>query len=159
MLKSRYIPHRLVVIPPYRDAAVFEAVICIALLIWVPKVWVFIPVWDVECGLQELEHPMFVLVDAFVLVTRPPGEVILQRRRELPQIGLARLVAERSRFRHVVSLVLQIFLPSTHGLVDVVLCAVVPLDSYDTFWVFCGTVESRMHHRLLTWLRCYRPMW
>ena len=57
-------------------------------------VWVFIPLWDVECGLQELEHSMPVLVDALVLVTRPPGEVVLQRRRELPQIGLARVLTE-----------------------------------------------------------------
>ena len=56
---------------------------------------VFIAHWNVECGLQELELPMSVLVDAFVLVTRSPKEVILQRRRELPQIGLARFLAER----------------------------------------------------------------
>ena len=51
--------------------------------------------WDVECGLQELEHSMPVLVDAFILITRPPSEVTLQRRRELPQIGLARFLAKR----------------------------------------------------------------
>ncbi len=74
---------------------------------------VFIAHWNVECGfLQELELPMSVLVDAFVLVTRPPKEVILQRRRKLPQIGLARFLAERPLFR--ASLVLQRFLPSTH---------------------------------------------
>ena len=138
MLKSRYIPHRLVVIPPYRDAAVCEAVTCIALLILVPKVWVFITLWDVECGLQELEHAMPVLVDALALIAHPPGEMVLQRRRELPQIGLARFIA-------VCSLVLQLSFPSTHGLIDVILCAVIPLDSYDSLGVYGGTVESRMH--------------
>ncbi len=68
MAESRYVPHRLVVIPPYRDAAVLEAVVCITLLIWVPEVWVLVPLWDVECGLQELEHAMPVLVDFFVLI-------------------------------------------------------------------------------------------
>ncbi len=55
---------------------------------------VLIAHWNVECGLQELELPVFVLVDAFILVTRPPREVILQRRRELLQIGLARVLAK-----------------------------------------------------------------
>ena len=62
--------------------------------------------WDVECGLQMLEHSVVVLVDAFVLITRPPCVVIFQRRRELPQIGLARFFAEPSFFRYVASLVL-----------------------------------------------------
>ncbi len=149
MLESRYVPHCLVVIPPYRDATVVEAVECILLLIWVPMIWILIPLWDVECGLQEFEHSMLVLVDAFVLVAHPPSEVVLQRRGELPQIRLTRSVVECFGFWQVASLVLQLFLPSTHGLVDVVLCAMVPLDVYDSPWVFGVTVESRMHHWLL----------
>ncbi len=77
MLESRYIPHRLVVIPPYRDATVVEAVECILLLIWVPMIWILILLWDVECGLQKFEHSMPVFVDAFVLEARPPSEVVL----------------------------------------------------------------------------------
>jgi hypothetical protein len=82
---------------------------------------VFIALWNVECGLQELKLHMPVFVDAFVLVTRPPREVILQRRRELPQIGLARVLTECPRFRQLASLVLQRFLPSTHRVVDMFL--------------------------------------
>ncbi len=92
MLESRYVPHRLVVIPPYRDTAVLEAVVSITLLIWVPEVWVLVQLWDVECGLQELVHAMPVLVDALVLIAHPPGEMVLQRRRELSQIGLVRFI-------------------------------------------------------------------
>ena len=132
VLESRYISHGLVVIPPYRDATFVEAVVCTPLLIWVPKIWILIQLWDVECGLQELELPMSILVDAFILVTRPPREkVILQRQRKLPQIRLARVLTECPRFRQVASLVLQLFLPSTHRLIDVVLSAVVPLHVYD----------------------------
>ncbi len=39
------------------------------------------------------------------------------------------------------------------------LCAVVPLNGCDGPWVFGGTVESRMHHWLLTWLRYYKLIW
>ncbi len=85
-----HVPHRLVVIPPYRDATEVEAVECILLLIWVAMIGILIPLRDVEYGLQKLEHSMLVFVDAFVLEARPQGEVVLQRRRELPQIRLAR---------------------------------------------------------------------
>ena len=118
-----------------------EAVICVVLLIVVPTVRVFIPLWDVECGLQELESAMPVLVDALVLVTHPPGEMVLQRRRELPQIGLVRVTVECRQFWVVALLVLQLSLPSAHRFVDVLLCALKPLDSYDSPWVFGGTVE------------------
>ena len=99
---------------------------------WKPKVRVFVVLWNVECGLQELELPVFVLVDAFILENRPPIEVILQRRRELLQIGLARVLAECPRFRQVASLVLQLFLPSAHRLIDVSLHAVVSLNVDDS---------------------------
>ena len=118
-----------------------EAVICVVLLIVVPTVRVFIPLWNVECGLQELESAMPVLVDALVLVTHPPGEMVLQRRRELPQIGLVRVTVECRQFWVVAPLVLQLSLPSTHRFVDVLLCALKPLDSYDSPWVFGGAVE------------------
>ncbi len=85
----------MVVIPPYRDAAVIvEAVVCVLLLIWEPMVRVFIALGNVECGLQELELHMLVLVDAFVLMVTPPSEVIPQRRRELLQIRFVHVLAE-----------------------------------------------------------------
>ncbi len=61
----------MVVTPPYRDAAVVEAVICVLLLMWEPMVRVFIALGNVECGLQELELGMCVLVDALVLMAKP----------------------------------------------------------------------------------------
>ena len=56
-----------------------EAVICVVLLIVVPAVRVFIPLGNVECGLHELESAMPVLVNALVLVARPPDKMVLQR--------------------------------------------------------------------------------
>ena len=88
--------------------------------------------WNFECGLQELELPVHVLVDAFALVAHPPREVILQSRGELLQIGFARALAECLRFRQVVSSVLQLFLPSAHRLIDVSLHAVVSLNVDDS---------------------------
>ena len=99
---------------------------------WKPTVRVFVVLWNVECGLQKLELPVLVLMDAFTLVTHPPREVVLQRRGELLQIGLARALAECLRFRQVASLVLQPFLPSTHRLIDVSLGTVVSLNVYDS---------------------------
>ena len=64
--------------------------VCVLLLICEPTVRVLVARGHVECGLQELELPMPIFMDAFVLVAHPPAEVILQRRRKLPQVGLAR---------------------------------------------------------------------
>ncbi len=50
------------------EESLHEAVVCVLLLIWEPMVRVFIALGNVECGLQELELHMLVLVDAFVMI-------------------------------------------------------------------------------------------